>query len=246
MRSGGLQRILVLAWVVGCGDGANADGSSDTTGPDPTGVDPSTGVDPTTGAASDGLCVPGYESCPCFDDDRCISGLQCLSDHCVSVPPVSDDTTGAESTSASSSGDATTEESSSSGGDDSTSTGIVAVCVDDDTYCSDDELQTCVGGQWEVATCSETCNLIGYDAGNCYGADICDCYGHSDIDCDHASYNHCVCIEALYGEVACTFAQMELEYAACFSEMSAANDCWAAADINTIEDCEIAVAGCGG
>lgn len=243
MRSDGLQMILVLALAVvaGCGSEANADGDSETTGVE------TTGDDPTTGAVGDGLCVPGYEGCACFEDAKCISGLECLSNHCVSVPnATSDDTASSdESTSAgeSSSGDVT--EDSSTGGDQESSTGVPAVCVDDDTYCDDEELQTCVDGQWEVVGCEDLCSVTGYGTSGCADADGCQCSGHSDEVCDFGTYNHCVCVDALYGVVSCTSAQLELEYQACFAETTAANTCWAQYAVSTIEDCEMLVAECG-
>jgi hypothetical protein len=247
MRSRGLQRILVLAFalVAGCGDATNADGDGETTV-----VGPTTGVDPSTGVADDGLCVAGYEGCPCFDDARCISGLRCLSNHCVTVPDASstDDTTPSEestSTAAESSSGGATEESSSSSDGESSSTGIPAVCVDDDTYCDDEELQTCVDGQWVLATCEETCGLTGYASGGCGNADGCLCAGHSDEVCDTGTYNHCNCIDVLFGVVSCTFAQSELEYQACFADTTTANTCWSTYSVQAIEDCEMAVVECG-
>jgi hypothetical protein len=243
MRSDGLQRILALALVAGCGGGANGDGGSEATGSE------TIGVVPTTGDAGDGLCVPGYEGCPCFDDARCISGLQCLSNHCVSVPastsgdPTSSDASTSIATEASS-GD-TTEGTSSSGGDESSSTGVPAVCVDDDTYCDEGELQTCVDGQWELAACEEVCAVAGYASPGCGDADGCLCQGHTDDVCDIGTSNHCICIDVLYGVVSCTSEQTELEYQACVADTTAANICWAQYEITIIEDCEMAVAECG-
>lgn len=242
MRSDDLKTVLALALLVGCGDGTSGDGGGDTTGSDPS------GAETTTGVADDGLCVPGYEGCPCFADERCISGLECLSNHCVFVPaptPTTGDTTPSDestsTTAEASSGDATDGTSS----DESSSTGIPAVCVDDDTYCNDDDLQTCVEGQWEVATCEEACGLTGYSSGVCRDADSCLCAGHNDALCDTGTYNHCICIDVLYGEVSCDSMQAELEYEACFADTTPANVCWSTYSILAIEDCETAVAECG-
>lgn len=235
--------IFVLAIVAGCGNAANADGDDGTTGPDPTSSDPNTSV------ASDGLCVPGYEGCPCFDDARCISGLACLSDHCVKVPdgPSTDDTTPLEDSSSgageSSSSDAMQDTGTSSSDDGSSSSGPAAVCVDDDTYCEDGDLQTCVGGQWSSMTCEDACALTGYGASGCLDADSCGCAGHSDALCDAAAYQHCICIDALYGRTTCN--ELEMEYQACFEDTTAGNTCWSMYDVQTLEDCQQAVAECG-
>lgn len=239
---------LAIALVAGCGDAANADGADATTG-DATGVDATgavaTGVDATSVDAStsaDDVCVPGWEGCPCFEDERCIAGLLCLSNHCVLVPD------------ASSSGDdgtdeATTESSSDStdagASEDSSSTGLPDVCYDDDTYCDDDELQTCVDGQWEIVDCDDVCESQGYTSDGCEQAESCSCGAHTDGVCDDAAYQHCICIDALYGEIPCSNEQLEMEYQACFADTTPANTCWSQYNVQIIEDCEMAVAECG-
>lgn len=244
MRSDGLQRIgaLAIALVAGCGSGANADGDSETTGGPATSLD-ATGVEASTGA--DGQCVPGWEGCPCFEDERCISGLMCLSNHCVLVPDASSsegDTAHEATTDTTESSGDTTDASSS---EESSSTGVPDVCYADDTYCDDDELQSCVDGQWEVVGCEDACALIGYASLGCDQRDSCLCSGHIDTTCDNAAYNHCVCIEALYGEITCTTDQMEMEYQACAVDETPSNTCWSTSDINTVEDCQLAVMECG-
>lgn len=246
MRKDCLQRIgaLAIALVAGCGNAANADGTDETTGVDATGVD-ATGVDATgvDGSTSgvDGVCVPGWEGCPCFEDERCIEGLMCLSNHCVLVPDASSsegDT--ADEATTESSGDATDASSS-----DESSTGLPDVCYDDDTYCDDDELQTCVDGQWEIVDCEDMCAGTGYSSAGCEQAETCTCDVHSDAVCDNAAYQHCLCIDALYGEVLCSPEQLEMEYQACFADTTPANTCWSQYNVQLIEDCEMAVAECG-
>lgn len=246
MRRDGLQTILAVTLVVACSNSPNADTNEtvgDSTGTAPT-TDTPTTESPSTGTADEGLCVPGYEGCPCFDDARCISGLMCLSNYCVSVP---DDTTsiGDPTLDDSSSSTSASEDESSSGDGESTSTGLPDVCVDDDTYCDDEDLQTCVDGQWVYADCVDACGATGFGGTECRDADSCLCVGHSDAFCDTATYNHCICVDALFGEIACSSEQFESEYAACFAEVSALNSCWHPYQINTLEDCEAAVAECG-
>lgn len=243
MRTNSWLGGFALAVVAGCG-GAGASDDDDTSGGPSTAAstDPSTGVESSadetsTGAPADDECVPGWESCPCYEDDRCISGLQCLSHHCVRVPDASTSDTLSDTTGEGSTTDASTEESSS--------TGLPDVCWDDDTYCEFDELATCVDGQWEEMECEDYCLLTGSGGTTCADADRCACAGHSDATCDAASYNHCICLDALYGDPSCTVEEQESQYQACFMDTTPANTCWAMYQITVIEDCEMAVAECG-
>ncbi|HWB79190.1 MAG TPA: hypothetical protein VG755_29720 [Nannocystaceae bacterium] len=246
MRRNGLQGIVAIALVAGCGNAGTAEGDGETSSGHATSLDATsldaTSDDPSTSGAHDDTCVPGWEGCPCFEDARCIEGLMCLSNHCVLVPDAgSSEGDATDATTTESSGDPTDASSS----EESSSTGLPDVCYDDDTYCDDDELQTCVDGQWVVVDCEDACALTGYSSAGCEQAEACSCDVHSDEVCDNAAYQHCICIDALYGVVSCTSAQLELEYQACFADTTPANTCWSQYDVQTIEDCEMAVAECG-
>jgi len=57
-----------------------------------TGGEPATGG--TSNAAGGGGCQPGEESCPCYPNQTCNSGLECLSSYCVDLGSAGGSSTG--------------------------------------------------------------------------------------------------------------------------------------------------------
>ena len=212
--------------------------------------------DPVTGTSAETLdpdvCVPGWESCPCYQD-TCISGLECLSGFCVAVPepqesssattPSSDETdpsdASSESSASSSSGGAGESSSESSS---SSSEGPAPVCVEGDSYCSNgDELQTCENGQWQFHWCDEWCPTIGLGGEDCLDSDVCACSGFNDPTCIEAVDWYCICHDE---DGYCPIEDRTVWYSACFVDADPVLTCWGAIGIETAEQCAAVIATC--
>lgn len=236
-----LACILVMAACGGDGAAAaevtgDAESGVDTTSAPPAGDGSSTGEHPA-------VCPPGYEGCACTSDGLCLSGLACLSNLCVD-PGTAAETSAADASTGNDAGTTTGADGTTTTGDESSSTTEPEPeCLEADNYCADSQLQTCVGGFWQVSTCEEHCLLTGYHATGCENSDGCHCEGFADDVCEEASYNLCVCADLDFG-LPCNQDQWNEFYDQCFQELNEYVECFYDYPITTPADCAPAEATC--
>lgn len=192
-----------------------------------------------------GGCTPGYEGCACTLEGVCLAGLTCASMLCVDLGAQESstgaplDTTTSETTGttapvaeSSTSESAETESTSevdvgSSSSEASGTTEIEPVCPEGDNYCDMETAmhQTCVDGQWQVASCVEHCNLVGYDSPGCANTDSCTCVGFIDDACADGALGLCYCADVVYG-VPCDMNSWIDFYDECFLGTTEYAVCW--------------------
>lgn len=232
----GLWSVVLLLGA--CDDGNDATG--DTTSSETS----SSGSVASTGETE---CYAGYERCPCMDG-LCLDGLVCLSDLCVQPAPETSSTDGGESdTTSAVVGDDSTDSGSTgietSSSEESGTTVIPPECLDDDNYCDDDTLQTCVDGFWQLTTCSDWCAQTGYESPGCATADGCLCEGYADDLCYDGAYNLCICADIDYA-IPCTEEQLQIFYDECWTMANDYVACFSDFPIDEVADCAPAESVC--